>query len=133
MAGSFGQLETQGVLQLAAALGRVEKRSSVKLREAILAGAEPVRVGAERHAVQDISHVLSPTAEVDWWRMRVGATSQFVYVAPKERGNRGGRKTPRFGAILVKWALTPAADEGRAAVVESVGLVYDRLISEEGF
>lgn len=133
MAGAFGELETQGVLQLAAALGRVEKRSGVKLREAILAAAEPVRVGAEQHAIRDISHVISPTAEVDWWRMRVGATPHMVYVAPKERGTRGGRKTPRFGAILVKRALTPAADEGRAAVVAAVSGVVDRLGSEEGF
>jgi hypothetical protein len=83
------------------------------VREALEAGAEPVRQDAQSLALVEIPRIQLPSTTVPWHRMRVGVTRRTAYVAPEQRGDksrRASRKRPRFGTKLLTEAMEPALD-----------------------
>lgn len=117
----------EGLTELNRALGKVDKGLQKTVRNELKAAGEPVRAAAEGLAVANISRV-GPV----WSRMRVGATSREVYIAPKQR-RRGGSPRPRFGRMLLELAMRPAAERHRQEIVLRLGRALDRLISSAGF
>lgn len=115
-----GLREFQRVMAAAGPEARKELRST--LREV----AEPVRVDAETFARTGIRKV-GPR----WSRMRVGVTQKLVYVAPRERGikRRGPdpRRRPKFGDLLERRAMDPAAAKNEREAQRRVEDAFDGL------
>lgn len=94
----------EGFADLQRALRDIDTRLLSEFRKELLAAGEPVARQAHTFAVQNI-----PTVTAPWSEFRVGATSQLVYVAPRQRGTKTGcdKKRPKFGALLNRRALEP--------------------------
>lgn len=123
----IGAVETVSVSGLSD-LQRAFKAADITLSRELTVGlrkaAEPVREEAEQLAGSRIRNILSPTAEVDWWRMRVGITTSSVYVAPFQR-SRLSRRNPllkrrNLAPLLLERAMEPALDHNRGRVVAAV-------------
>ena len=97
------------------------------LREALEAAAEPVRTDAQALAVANISRIGIP-----WSRMRVGVTRRTAYIAPQQRGNRGGvgrsrLSRPNLKELLLGRAMEPALDQNIGNVERELGDALDDL------
>lgn len=129
-------IRVQGLREMQRAFDRADKTLLSEFQVAMRTVAEPVRLDAERLAATKIRNVLSPTADVDWWRMRTGLTRVSLYVAPFERGRLSKRNPSRYGrrkfaGLLLEKAMEPALarNEGRAVravddVLETVGRAW---------
>lgn len=111
-------------------LNRAMARTTVDLRrdfkKTLKAVAEPVRDRAQALARENISHIGDR-----WSGMRIGATQSVVYVAPKQRGGKGGPKSrPNLAALLMDRAMQPALDESAEAIETAVGVMFDTLAIE---
>lgn len=113
-----------GLRELQGAFKAADATLSRELRTGLRKAAEPVREDAERLAQSRIRNILSPTAEVDWWRMRVGITTSTVYVAPFQRSRLSRRnpllKRPNLAGLLLERSMKPALDRNRERVVTEV-------------
>jgi hypothetical protein len=97
------------------------------LREALETAAEPVRTDAQSLAVSSIRNIGLP-----WSRMRIGVTRRTAYIAPRERGSRGGvgrnrRSRPNLAGLLLGRAMEPALDRNIANVEREIGDALDDL------
>jgi hypothetical protein len=129
-----GAVELQGFKELQSSLKRMALAVPVALSGELVKVAEPVRRAAELKSGEEIRNILSPTAEVDWWRMRTGITTREVYVAPKQRGVRSGpRKRPNLALLLLEKAMKPALAENEGNVLRGVENVLDGLVKRYGF
>src|SRR6266568_8580567 len=87
MAGAVeGSVVLEGFKDLQKSMRRMAGELPALFRGTLLELAEPVRRSAELKTGEEIRNILSPTAEVDWWRMRTGVTMREVYVAPQQHG-----------------------------------------------
>jgi hypothetical protein len=95
---------------------------------------EPVRVGAERLATNEIRNIGTK-----WHKMRSGVSRRFAvaYVAPVQRGlkTRGDdrRRRPRFADLLLDRAMEPALQENEVVVELGVEKMIDRVTRQQGF
>jgi hypothetical protein len=91
--------------------------------------AEPVQRGAEELARANISKI-GPR----WSKMRVGVTRDLVYVAPRQRGTRGGganpRRRPNLAPLLMDRAMQPALDQHAGEIEARFEELLDRISDE---
>lgn len=125
-------IRVQGLREMQRAFAVADKTLLVEFQTAMRAVAEPVRVDAERLAATKIRNILSPTAEVDWWRMRVGLTRVSLYVAPFERGRLSKRNPrrysrPNLAGLLMDKAMEPALARNEARAVAAVDHVLQTV------
>lgn len=111
-------------------LNRAMARTTVDLRrdfkKTLKAVAEPVRDRAQVLARENISHIGDR-----WSGMRIGATQTVVYVAPKQRGGKGGPTArPNLAALLMDRAMQPALDENGPEIEAAVAVMFDTLAIE---
>lgn len=122
-----GAVHVEGLGGLLRAFGAADKAVRDDMKHALEEAAAPVRSAAQAKA-------MALPAGRDWSRMRVGAYTSIVYVAPVERGLRKGtRKRPKFGTRLMDRAMQPALEENRSIVerrleglVDEVANVWER-------
>lgn len=103
----------EGLRELERAFKLYGRGMAKGIREALEAGAEPVRSDAQSLALAEIPRIALPSTTVPWHRMRVGVTRRTAYVAPEQRGDksrRGGRRRPKFGTKLLTEAMEPALE-----------------------
>jgi hypothetical protein len=108
----------EGLTQLQRAFKAADVSVQRELRKALRVAAEPVRADAERLAVAGIPRIGTP-----WSRMRVGVTNTMVYVAPRERGQKGRDqrlRRPNLARLLLDRSMQPALDHNRAEVIVGV-------------
>lgn len=115
-------IRVEGLRELQRAFKRADGVLQHELRDGLRAAAEPVRLDAEREAVQSITRIGVP-----WSRMRVGVTQKIVYVAPKKRGVKGRdsrlRRPNLFRLLLT--AMEVAAGRNQARVTQGLERVLD--------
>ena len=116
-----GAVSVRGLRELQAGFKRMEEGVGAGLRAALLKLADPVKERAEHLATSDIRNMVSPTAEVDWWRMKIGISGSAVYVAPKQR-RHGGTARPNLAPLLMRKSLQPALEETRPEIITGVEL-----------
>jgi hypothetical protein len=107
--GALGQrgLNVKGFTNVQRALKNVEKDVRLGMNKELRAFAEPVRSTAENLAA---TRIRNQTPQ--WAEMRVGVTTKLVYVVPKQRGVRAGkRKRKKFGTLMLDRAMEPALDQ----------------------
>lgn len=120
---SFGTVRVKNLAQLNRALNKVSGDVKRDMRGWLKDAAEPVRVRAEELASQRITNIGDR-----WSRMRVGATTRLVYVAPKQRGGRRGpQRRPNLGPLLMDEAMQPALEMTATEVVAGVERALDHL------
>ena len=127
-----GAIQVKGLREMQRAFAIADKSLELELRAALRESAEPVRLDAEHLAATKIRNILSPTAEVDWWRMRVGVTRSFVYIVPNERGKRTRANRRRFARpnladLMMGRAMEPALDQNQEKLEQNVGHVLDAV------
>ena len=111
----------QGLTSLQRAFKAADVTVQRELRTALRAAAEPVRVDAEQLAVANIRRIGIP-----WSRMRIGVTNREVYLAPRERGQKGRDqrlRRPNLRHLLLGRSMEPSLQENRAEVVSAVNRV----------
>jgi hypothetical protein len=117
-------IKVEGLVELNRAFKVADKSLAKEYRAALRDVGEPVRADAERLAVERIT-----TVGIPWSRMRVGLTQKVVYVAPKQRGSRGGRgRRPKFGTKLLERAMLPALN----ANIDEAERRFERMLGEVG-
>lgn len=121
-----------GLADLNRALRRTSKEVRVGIRKELRGVAEPVRSESEVLATARIRNIGPPTREASWSRMRIGVLTDVVYVAPKQRGSRGGPRSRRkFAGLLMVRAMQPAlehhAADAEREVDEMLGRVCNRF------
>ncbi len=121
-------VKVEGLTQLERALKEAQPAVYHELRKALEAAGEPVAARAHGLAVQNIPTVTDP-----WSQFRVGSTTQVVYVAPKQRGSKGGpRKRPKFASLLIKRALEPAVPFAEVELQRQAEAALHRAVREAG-
>lgn len=120
-----GAVAVRGLRELQIAFALADEKLAKELTAALKDAAEPIRLEAEHLTTTKIRNILSPTAEVDWWRMRIGVTRTSIYVAPNERGRFTKRNPRRYARsklapLLLGKAMEPALDHNQERVVDAI-------------
>jgi hypothetical protein len=130
---AYGAIEVSGLRDLSRTFQELSPALERAWRDELLKTAEPVKKRAEQLAGTEIRNILSETAEVDWWRMRIGVDRAhgIVYVAPNERGiKQGAGKRPNLAPLLMNRAMQPALDESAPEIYRRVESMLDRVITQ---
>lgn len=120
-------VRVRGLKELNRSFGKMSAELKRSLRSELLEAGEPVRVRAEQLAAQEIRNI-----DPRWSQMRVGATSQLVYVAPRAR-RRTGSSRPNLAGLLLGRAMEPALAEETANVEQRIERLIDHIADGEGF
>lgn len=111
-------ISVEGLTALQRAFKAADVSVQRELRKSLRVAAEPVRADAEVLAVASIRRIGVP-----WSRMRVGLTNREVYLAPRERGQKGRDqrlRRPNLRDLLLGRAMEPALEQNRGAVIAGV-------------
>jgi hypothetical protein len=122
-------VQISGLKELSRAFKAADVATAKELRTTLRVVVEPVRASAESLAVQGI-----PKIGLRWSQMRIGITQTSVYLAPRQRGVRGGPKhRPNLAVLLLGRSMEPALINNQAQVIEgfdamlgTVGAVWER-------
>ena len=122
---AVGTIKVEGLRSLQRASTAAGKETAREVTRALKESAGPVQATAQRLA-------LASGAGTRWSRMRIGATSTKVYVAPASR-RRGGSPRPNFAGRLMGKALLPAlaAEEDETvrrfeSALDRIGVVFEK-------
>lgn len=117
-------VRVEGLSGLLRAFSAADKTLRDDLKDALQEAAAPVRQAAQ-------SKAFALGAGSDWSRMRIGAYTSIVYVAPVERGVKGRgnqrKRRPKFGTRLMDRAMQPALDENVASVERRLDGLIDEV------
>lgn len=110
-------VRVHGYREITRAFGKADKAVKGEMQDAFRDVAEPIRAQAEALALTRISHIGRR-----WGLMRIGLTTNVVYVAPRERGKASrvnrmlGR--PNLAELLISRSMQPALDANEGKVEE---------------
>lgn len=122
------EVRISGLRELNRAMARADRDVKRDFKRTLKEVAEPVRARAEVLAREHISHIGDR-----WSAMRIGATNSVVYVAPKQRGGRGGPMArPNLAGLLMDRAMAPALDENAELIEHRVGDMLDAIATDWG-
>jgi hypothetical protein len=114
----------EGLRDLQRAFRLADRKQEADLKSTLRRVAEPVRAEAELLAASGI-----PRIGLAWSRMRVGVTQTSVYIAPRQRGSRGGgRRRPNLAGLLLARSMVPAITRNQPRVVREV----EQMLAEVG-
>lgn len=103
-------VRVDGLTELRRAMGVASREMTRDLRQAIEASGEPIRQQAAQLAFERIPGMQR--GGVPWHQMRTGVFRGSIgYVAPLQRGRKGGRRSrPNLGTLLMDRAMRPALE-----------------------
>ena len=114
----------KGLAEMNRAFARADRDMKKDLRNSLKDVAEPVREEAEVLAGQKIRNM----GNGPWSRMRVGVTTNLVYVAPRERGRRSALRRPNLAGLLMDRAMEPALDAHAGEIEDRFGEALDHVL-----
>ncbi len=114
-------VRVRGLNELHRALKNADKDTRLGIRKVERQVAEPVRVEAQALASREISQIGR-----EWSTMRIGITTNVVYVAPKARRKRGSPR-PNLAPLLMDKAMAPALEKHRARVESEMQDALDHM------
>lgn len=120
-----GTVHVEGLRELTAAFGKLDKKLKKELQKELRAVAEPVAKGVRQH-MMDHGYSYPTIAGV-----RAGSRSGAAIVrqrAPRKTGSRA-----YFGGVQMRDAFLPALAEGEPETVRRLEDMLDRMTREEGF
>lgn len=123
-------VRVEGLREMNRAFARADRDMKRHLRSALKDVAEPVREDAERLAGQKVRNMGAGP----WAGMRVGVTTNLVYVAPKKRGTRGRgpSRRPNLADLLMGRAMAPALEEHAEEIEDRFGDAVDSVLARWG-
>lgn len=116
---AVGTIKVEGLRGLQRASKAAGKETAREVTRALKESAEPVQATAQRLA-------LASGAGTRWSKMRIGATTTKVYVAPASR-RRGGSPRPNFAGRLMSKSLLPALAAEEEETVRRFERALDRI------
>lgn len=126
-------IRVKGAAELERAFMQLRREVLAELKPALRTLAGPVRVDAERLAVQNIRNIGAGWGDAQqWWEMRVGVGAGVVYVAPKSH-RRGGSPRPNLGGLLMDRAMQPALDQNQEKIVAGLDALVSVSAARNGF
>lgn len=129
----FSPIEVEGLAELDRAFGQVDKNLRKELRVGLREAAQPVAALSHQFALAQISG-LARQQSIDWSQFRIGGGT-VVYVAPKERGRRGGRgpagRRPNLANLLVE-SMDRAAEQAGPRIERYAERAVERAVTEAG-
>jgi len=105
-------IRVEGIADLQRSFFRLSRDLGSGVREALESAAEPVRSDASALARTQISGMAR--VRLPWWRMRTGVTRTSVYIAPEQRGVKGGRLNDRKRRPNLVSVMGPRMEEALA-------------------
>lgn len=122
--GAVGGIEVHGLANLNRVLRRTERDVRLGIRKEIREFAKPVQADAERLAQGGIRNIGKK-----WWKMRVGITTNVVYVAPRQRGSktRTPRNRPTLATLMSERAMQPALERNAPNLEARFNEMLDRV------
>jgi hypothetical protein len=135
MAGASADVSVvlEGFTELQRALKHADKSIRLGIRKEFRDAVEPVRAMAEELAVARIRGLEEGDP---WSKMRVGITQNSVYVAPRQRGRKGGRRgrtqarhhaDQLFADMLMSRAMEAALYQHGDQAVHDIERMLDRV------
>jgi hypothetical protein len=121
VAGAFGGVRVTGLRELVRACDASAKEIKRGVRSKLKHAGEVVRVEAEHRAPSEIRNI-GPT----WGRFRVGMTTSYVYVAPKQR-RHGGTPRRNLADLLLNRVMVPALEAKTNEVERSIEEAIDEI------
>lgn len=118
-------VQLHGMRDLLRAFSKADRDTKKGTRAVMSAIAQPVASTAEELAVQRITRI-GPR----WSKMRVGLTTRVLYVAPRQRGVRGGagrRRRPNLAPLMMDRAMEPALEQHRPAFELALDRALDQI------
>lgn len=122
-----GEIRVHGLREMNRAFAKADKNLKKDLTKTLKQVAEPVRADASRRALQEIPNIGEP-----WSRMRTGATTSVVYVAPTRRGRQSQLHRPNLAGLLMDRAMQPALDAHSNDIEHELGRMLDVIGKEWG-
>jgi hypothetical protein len=118
----------RGLRELQTAFAKADRDARLGLRAELRTVARPVQQEAQALALGTIRGMpQSPR----WAGMRIGVTRTAVYVAPRQKGVRGGPKSrPNLAPLMMDRAMEPALDRNRDRIVHDFEHVLDTMADD---
>jgi hypothetical protein len=117
-----------GMREFQAALARADRSSRLGVRRELRDVARPIANDSQQLALSTIAGMSSSPA---WARMRIGVTRTLVYVAPRQRGGKGGPgRRPNLADLMMSRAMEPALERHRGELEANVELMLDRVAGQ---
>lgn len=115
----------KGLHELQAALAHAERDVRLGVRAELRSVARPIQQDAQRLAASEITGMArSPR----WAGMRIGVTRNLVYVAPRQKGVRGGpKRRPNLAGLMMARAMEPALEGNRESTVRAFEQMLDTV------
>ncbi len=122
-------LVVKGERELVRAFNLAAPEMRRRFRASLRDIARPVKDEAERLARDDISGLAR--SKKRWWKMRIGVSTNLVYVAPVQRGLKGrgdlpGRR-PNFADLMLDKAMEPALADHEGQIFDDYVAVVDSV------
>jgi hypothetical protein len=122
-------VRVEGLRDLSKAFRVASREMSKDLRTAIEQAGEPIRQDASNRARTNISGMVR--SRVPWWRMRTGVERSTIgYVAPEQRGYRGGRGKERSRRPNLADRMAPQLEAALAANRDRVVDEFEEALDE---
>ena len=119
------EVQVEGLADLNRALRRADKQTKAGVRKELRGVAEPIRADAQSLAGSQIRNIGG-----DWSKMRVGVTTDSVYVAPRKRGIKrrdDPKKRRNLAPLLMDRAMQPALDNHADGIQHEFEQMLDRV------
>ena len=120
-------IRVHGLREMSLAFSKADKDLKKNLRSTLREVAEPVRSDAEALASSQITNIGDR-----WSQMRTGVTSKVVYVAPRQRGRRGGHRRPNLANLLMDRAMAPALEANAGEIEDACEDMLDKIARDWG-
>jgi len=117
-------IRVRGLKEFQRACLKADKNMRKDVRDRLLKVAEPVKSSAEQLASRNIRNIGAK-----WSQMRIGATTNVVYVAPKQRSRHTPPqlKRPNLAPLLMNNAMLPALDANAPNVERELEHMLDAM------
>jgi hypothetical protein len=127
------RVQVRGLRECTLAFEHVRESLDETVREGLKHAAEPVRVLAERRAVEEIGNMPSSPKWAEQ-KIVVSKRTALVYMAPRKRQTRAPeRKRKNLAPLLMDKAMEPALESNEERVTRSVEVLLDTLGRKNGF
>lgn len=117
-------IRVEGYRELSRAFKKLDSDLKRELPLGLREAAEPVKDLATRLADTQISNIGTV-----WDRMRIGVTTNAVYIAPASR-RRGGSPRPNLSPLLLNQSMLPAVERSEGEVVRRLDVLLEHLFRE---
>lgn len=124
---AFAGVRVDGLRELQASFALISDGLKADLTEQLARASAPAQMESEHLAISNIRNMTLP-----WSSMRLGVTTNAVYIAPGMR-RRGGSPRPNLAGLLLKRAMLPGVEHAIPAVRERLDAWLDALGGAAGF